>query len=343
MSLQNLLSFDKISTLSTLPRYISVAGTWLVEASSGRRSGGCARTNSTEQKMYFAVDGHATIGFQAAVAFLAAPAATRELIFFQETGGTTHVSLCVNTDGSLTVKRGEVAGTTLGSTASGVVTFSGTFYYIELLVVIDNSAGAITLEVNGASVLTLTSQDTRNGGTSGVCNSVGICGIQNTGTRWDDLILFDGNDTGDGWTTLHGDRRIDAHLVDGNGNSSQWTRSTGADQYATVDDSTPNDDTDYNETTTAGNKDTMTLAALAAAGYNPDAVQVDLYCRKTEAGECSVCTVLRISGAETDGTTTHLSQTYAYQVSQRYGEQPSTAAWTEAVFNAMEVGYKKVS
>jgi hypothetical protein len=125
---------------------------------------------------------------------------------------------------------------------------------------------------------------------------------------------------------------------DGDGGTTDLTPSTGTDNYATVDETSPST-SDYNEATAAGQLDRYTYPALP---YSPLGIGF----------VASVCTVAR-DGTITQGRTTiksgatTASGTYqtigsagAYHVVwDAFDVDPNTAAdWLEADVNAVEAG-----
>jgi hypothetical protein len=73
--------------------------------------------------------------------------------------GTTQLSICVNPSYGISVYRGT---TLIGTSSNNIVPTSG-WFYIEFKVVIDNSAGEVTVRIGGTQVYSLTSADTRAG------------------------------------------------------------------------------------------------------------------------------------------------------------------------------------
>ena len=90
-------------------------------------------------------------------------------------------------DGSLAVKRGVTVGTELGRTAAGVFRFS-VWNYLEIKVTFDNSTGTVTLKLNGVEVLALTGKDTVQQ-TEVAWN----CMRWGGGGYYDDVYICDGN------------------------------------------------------------------------------------------------------------------------------------------------------
>src|SRR5262245_56180486 len=93
------------------------------------------------------------------------------------------------------ITTGRVEVTRMPSTSLGFFDLpQGQWFYMEMKVTIHDTAGAVVVRIDGQTVLNLTNQDTRNGGT-GFCNSIQfICG--NVGSAYmsynlDDFYICD--------------------------------------------------------------------------------------------------------------------------------------------------------
>jgi len=250
-------------------------------------------------------------------------------------GATTQVWFVIMGDGTISARR--------GTTVLGTSTFALTqnvYQYIEFKVKISATVGTIEVRVNTVPILTLTGQNTLTTA-SATWNEIKIGQFAFTAPNVyvDDIYVLDGS--GSFNNDFLGDVRIDAVFPNADGNSSQFTRSTGTDQYATVDETSPNGDTDYNETATVGNRDTLNYPNAPVAGANILAIQGDVYGRKTDAGGAGVKLITRIAGTDYQGTEVGIGTSYNYQ-RQVWDVKPSdSTAWTDTDFNAAEFGYIK--
>ncbi len=254
-------------------------------------------------------------------------------------GATKHIILRLNTSGELSVLRSP--STVLG-TGSAALT-SGTYYFIELKVVISDTVGTVDVSVNGASVLSLTSQDTRNGGNASwtgfrLCDNNALGQI--TLGDFDDLYVAD--NSGSSNNDLLGPIRIATILPDGAGASSDFTPSTGVDNYAMVDEPSTDGDSTYVSSSTPGDHDTYTFAAVGLTG-TVKGVQTNLMVRSAGAGSETIRPKVRIGGADYNGTTVGITTSFVdsreiFQVS------PATAsAWTVSEIDGAEFGVELVN
>jgi hypothetical protein len=247
------------------------------------------------------------------------------------------ITLNENSDGSLDVFRGDNA-TLLGATAPGTMS-TGTWYFVELKVLFHQSAGTVDLYVNGANVLSLTSQDTcatANESWNGFTLRVSAAGTNRV--EYDDLYVLDG--TGGVNDDVRGDCRVKALFPDGAGNYSEFTPSAGSN-FQNVDEAEPDDDTTYNESTAIGQKDSFTFDDLAggltAAIYG---VQASISGKKDDAGPITINSFVRISGTDYDGDAHYIGLAYQCWL-HLWDQNPETVGnWSVSDINSIEAGYE---
>lgn len=247
-------------------------------------------------------------------------------------------------DGSLQLRRGG-AGTVLATSAVGILAV-GTWYVIEAKVLVNAGAGTVDIKVDGTSVLSTTGLTTTNTSTgySGTLTTLSV-GNNGLSAYLDDLVLCDASGTAPDNDFL-GDCWVEALLPQTDavaaGSNAGWTVSSGSDHGALVDESTPNDDTDYVSTATATAKDTYNYPSLASSGtiYG---VQTLLYARKTDGALKQIASVLRHSGSDNDGSTKTISTVYRYYPEMKRLNPGTGIAWTTSDVNAVQHGPKLVT
>lgn len=251
------------------------------------------------------------------------------------------VELYLNADGTLAVRRsdGATGGTALGSGTTPVPL--NIWNYVEWKVTADNSAGVVVVRLNGGTEINLSSQDTQqtaNARINGV--SLGTFTGNASGTIYDDIYVCDGSGSSPTNDFL-GDVRVQALFPSGNGNSSQFDGSDGnsTDNYALVDETNQNGDTDYVESPDVGDKDTYAYGNMASTAGTVYGVQILPHVKKTDAGARSIVTVARLSATETDGPVQTLATTYQYLEDVRE-TKPGGGAWSIADVNNAEFGIK---
>lgn len=233
------------------------------------------------------------------------------------------------------------SGTAIGP-AYTLIPALNQWYYLEMKFVIHNSTGSVELRVDGPAVISATNQDTQN--TSNAFADTLHMGSTNDAfwvPNFDDLYVCDG--TGSAPTNdFLGDCRVESRMPNGNGNSSQFvgSDSNSTDNYLLVDE-TPgsNDDTDYVESATIGNKDTYTYQDLTSTAGTVYGIQILPTARKTDAGFRSMKTVARLSATETDGPEQRIGNSYAIYSDIRE-TKPGGGVWTISDVNSAEFGVK---
>ncbi|HET6380182.1 MAG TPA: hypothetical protein VFH63_03995 [candidate division Zixibacteria bacterium] len=214
------------------------------------------------------------------------------------------------------------------------------WHYVEIKAIIHDTTGSIEVRLDGSTEITFNG-DTRNGG-SGVINRLVVmreaAGFSSGDEiRQHDIYVCDSS--GSVANNFLGPVRVGALFPSGSGNSTQWTPSAGSN-YQTIDEAAPNGDTDYNESTTPGNIDTVAMGNLPVSAAAIYGIQHLTYARKTDAGARTLRQVIRSGGTNFEGPDLTVLDTYKYFL-KTYTLDPATnAAWTESGINALEAGYK---
>lgn len=252
------------------------------------------------------------------------------------------VVLRLGTDLLLRLYRGNSA--TLLAT-SAVALSLNVYYLIEMKALISDGSGTCVVKVDGVERINF-SGDTK-ATANAYANAVQVGHNSSFGGSssydWDDIVVMD--TAGSYMNDFIGDKRIAALFPTAEGATIQWTPSTGTDNSALVDETTPNDDTDYNSDVTPGNKDTYVMQNLPTTAVNVSAVVVNLYARKDDAGTREIAAIARSGSTEEVGATHALSTSYQYFQHAFYMD-PATSplvAWTSTAVDAMECGEKVIT
>lgn len=120
----------------------------------------------------------------------------------------------------------------------------------------------------------------------------------------------------------------------------QWTRSTGANNYALVDELPPNLDTDYNSSAVAGNIDKQSFPVLPTAPDSIFCVSQIIGARKEEAGTRAIAAVMAGTGADVVGVSQNLTTDYAWYYEHYLTNPDTAAAWLASERAAASFGYK---
>lgn len=254
------------------------------------------------------------------------------IVLWGDAFATQHITLGVAANGSIGVRRGGGNGTLLGSSAAGVIAIN-VWNYIELKVKMHDTTGTVDVHVNGASVLSLTGQDTKNGGTATIFDGVefGGGGVSAT-TRIRDIYIC--NEVGSVNNDFLGDCRVTALVPDTDSTPEEWSLSTGTNSAALVDETTPNGDTDYIESDIDGEITRMSLGALADVTHTIFGLQTVVYAKKDDAGAKSFRAGF-FSDASTQDLADHaLGTSYQTWLDISELDPDGSVAWTPAQLNA---------
>lgn len=262
------------------------------------------------------------------------PASDVALVIFREST-TTHTDIRVTAAGAIRATR---AGTSLGISSTGLIT-TNTWYWLAVQVTIDNSAGVVSVSLNNSSILSLTSQDTQNGGTAAITN-IQINSVSSGNNDWDNLAM--GDTTGSAPTNAMPTEewRINTQLPSGAGSSAQFTPSASTNQ-SNVDDATSDGDSTYNSSTTAGHVDLFAIANFDAGVVR--AVQTNIAARRDDAGPREIREKCRSDGANYNGSTQAITGSYVVYREIRHVDPDTSAAWASAALDAAEFGYELVT
>lgn len=297
------------------------AGTYYLKLANSSSSG-----TSGWVQTAFAAKSTLYIGF----AFKKVEAANGIMFMLRDTADTSQCAVEVNADGSFSLYRGT---TTLLDTTPVNQCYVGEWNYFEFKLVISDSVGAWEVRKNGASIHTGTGFDTRASAAYTTATTLYLQGPSAYGhCAYDDLYIDDAQ--------FHGDCRVDTLHPTANGTYAQWTPLAGQN-YENVDEVSPDNDTSYNSTVTAGAIDTYVMDNLSALGSTIYGVALNLSLRKTDAGTVICHAMTRIGSTDFEGTTDHnVSDVYRY-AQEIYEVNPDDgAAWEEADVNGAEFGVK---
>ena len=274
-------SFDAVGTSNSyLASKWSALGGAFQSTISGTIQAGSARTGTNgfrpivASNMYLAAQTEFYVGF--AIRFTFLPTS-----YFWVDGETTategHVRL-VTSGGKIQAQIATTPYAVLGTGSRTLIV--NNWYYVEIRHLVNQTTGRVVVKVDGVTEIDFT------GDTQGVPANGNIALIQwllgTAGTDFDDIYIND--TTGSESNGFDGDQRIYAVFADGAGNYAQWDPSAGAN-WQNVDDNPPDDDTTYNDTPVANEKDSFTFADVAPspALTSISAVQAMYYARRADA------------------------------------------------------------
>ena len=242
--------------------------------------------------------------------------------------------LVLQVNGTLIVQRGDT--TTLGTVPTFVM-LPNVFYHIEVRVNTHSSTGIYTVKINEVQLLNLTSQDTAataNNYSTDFALASAQSSNQASHTYFDDVVVRD--------DAFSGDVQVKAFFPTGIGATNSWIPNTGTSATAT-DESAPNSDTDYIETSTAGNKTLLTYDTIPTTSAIIAVVPIP-FAKKTDAGSATFASSVEISSSSYDGANKAPSNSsYEYHPDILAVSPATGITWTTTEWNTIEIGPKRLT
>lgn len=327
---------DHYATVNVPQRWTTVVGTPTVVAAAGRRSLNATSLGSHVVEVEQTIPGLAT--YVCGVAFRQPTLVTNDLITFKE-GATDHVIIRVTPTGAIEVLR--APSTQLGISAAGLV-FAGFYNYLEVLCTVDGAAGVVTVNLNNNNLLSLTSQNTDNGGAVPEINAIQFQGGNPSGTFIDDVYI---NDTVGAapQNGIMGDTRVESlvPIADGAVNDFPVLEPVSpTTHFDKVDDPVPDDAVTFVGSEAGGDIDVFDMQTLSDPGGSSAiyGVQQLIYGRKDKVTAKSFIQILRSGGTNYQGATNPLMTAFDYY-REMWQQDPDTAAdWTEVGVNTAQFG-----
>lgn len=254
--------------------------------------------------------------------------------------------LDMNNDGSVSVYNGgqdtfgrAVRNTLLGTVPAATVQF-GVQNHCKLKIKHHATTGTVEFVYNGISALALTNKNTAPSGNAWSTNWRSFGGGSSNVASGFISHWAVANALG----TITGQPRLGALFPNGAGAHADFTPSPVVANYLNADESTPDDDTTYNESTVSGNIDTYAMQDLATGVIGIIAVAVTVRIKKTDANSHLVAAVLRIGGVDyVHPTNKGVPGDYAF-LQWIWTLSPATGvAFTAAEVNGLEAGLKIIT
>ena len=282
-----------------------------------------------------------TMIFQFAVMFPALPSSGDGPFMQFFDSGTYQCSLRVNSAGQLVLYLGE--GPPYGSTVvaqSAPIITAGVWIGLGIEITIGNGTGAITvyLDQPGAYthelILNATGLVTEASGNSYMTFfRIGDMGGAFNGIQFDDFHCHSAS--GGAPNSLLTDSRIYTKKPTGAGYATNWTPNGASANWQCVDDSTPDGDTTYNDSATAGAIDAYAVQQIGLT-RTPNGIVRRSYIRMDDAGPHTFQNGIRSSTTNALGTAQSTTSSYAWcDGGTCYVDDPATSApWLAAAADA---------
>lgn len=248
---------------------------------------------------------------------------------------TKQLSLNVETDGKLSLKRGGGSGTLLATSAATCLA-NDTWTYVEVHAKVDNTQGSVTVYADNVAVISVTGIDTQ------ALSAASIDGVEFVPWRIDDVYICDRTATaanpyvspfGKGFHVMVNRTSADSTV--------QWTPASGTNEDC-IDDATP--DGTQNSAAFAGKQDLFTMAALSSSVDRIYAVQSNLIAKKSASSSgATLADVCQMDGTDIVATAQSLD-TALTDKRTIYATTPDDhREWDYATYNATLRGYRRVA
>lgn len=249
-----------------------------------------------------------------------------------------HVVLLFRGDGSVEAQNGD--GTTLGTRSPPGTWHQQKWNFVEGKVLISDTVGTVDLKIDGRVILTITSADTRNGGTNSWCDMMIYDAATNSGTRFSNAVMM--NSSGSAFNDFLGPRRIYTLFpISGDNN---WTPSAGSTNWQLVDETDNNGDTNYVESLSTGTIDMYGFQNLSTTATSIDAIAVNVAAREsTSLSARNMRVVIDSTGNVANGGTIALSTSYSiyqtvFEINPHLG-----GAWNVSDVNSLLAGIEVIA
>jgi hypothetical protein len=327
MSLSYFDTFNTYATANIAQRWSAVFGATII--AGGRFSGNYLRFNSASQTVSrTGMAAHAKRAFGLNFRPDAGQTGNRDFRF--QDGASTQVQIRIT---NTLIEAFRSTTTSLGSAA---FTFAdATWYYVEAEVVISATAGTVKVWVDNVLKLDLSglnTQATANPTTDGYQLFIATSASMSI----DELYFTDG--AGSLNVGRLGPRRAVLGVLNGDGVTTAWTRSTGSTNYTLVDEA-PVNTTDWVQTDVLNNVDLYTIAALSDVTISSvNGVQVGHFAQETGLTPREIQSVVRTGGSNFNSAALALLGSY-FSYLHIWEQNPNTAAaWTQAEIEGAQYG-----
>lgn len=251
-------------------------------------------------------------------------------------GSTQQCTVCRESDGSLSLRRGSSGGTLITATAAGImpVAATGVWAGVSFRVKFHGSAGEFQVWKDGVSILNVGSLNTITTANA-YATKMSLVGENSGRTRFDDWYVFD--TSGSINNAFPGDVRIYPLNVNAAGSTTQWTPDSGSN-YARVSSPSYDGDSSYVSDNVVNHVDEYAHAdlpgTLAGAMLAMSLITV---ARKDDAGLRQMVSSINSGGTLGAGSTVTLGAGYATHVDFFELDPNTSAQWASiAAVNAVK-------
>jgi len=295
---------------------------------TGRFSGQCLQCSSTNDIANLSLPSATdTITLGMALRIDGSQGGLTKFVEFKNSGSVIFTLAYNASTGTLAVYRGDNSNL-LGSSPVFPTT---TWQYVELSVTRNGSTGTVDLKIDGASVLSLTGQNT---GSSAIDN-ISLRGLGGN-TKFDDLYVVNS-------ITSLGECRVTTLVPNADTADKDWAANSGSNNYDRVNQAPADGDTTYISSSNVGDIDLYDMGALGFTPAQIHAVQTAIVARKDDATLRQVRAKLKSGSTTADGGDHTLGTSYNTFRELLTQDPDTSAAWSASGVNAVQVGVELVT
>jgi hypothetical protein len=271
--------------------------------------------------------------------------------YYDSVANSPQLSLCVNAQGAIEIRRGTPqTGTVLATSASGVVA-ANTYYYFECGATISSTVGAVTCYLNGVPgggtpVVQVTGANTKNTANTWI-DEVQVGSLNNSyNVMLDDWYMLDLTGAAPNNTYL-GDKKIITVLpsadsaTPGLNQFSTQPSQTATNHWQNVDEVPPDDATSYNFSATPGDRESYRHAALSLG--NISFLNTRARISKDDAVARSASITCRSGSTDSIGTAISVPSSFTTFNLINTVDPATGVAWTNGGVNGQESGLEIIS
>jgi hypothetical protein len=260
-------------------------------------------------------------------------ASPQNFFVWQDGSGNPQATLVLNSNGTITAKRGGGGGTTLGTSSNAVVVTANVWCFVEFGLTCNGSTGTVDIRINGTSVLSLTGQNTQGQGTTTIASVQFL--DANVTSYHQDIYICDS--TGSHNTTFLGDVQMPVSYANADGAFTAWAANGAATLHQSVNATTPTDSTVFASDSTPTDRMSVSYPTTSVTGTIVGVAHVSRM-EKSTSGTRTVSQVITNNGNDQVASAQSLGTSYKYY--QQFSEvDPNTSQpWTQAGFNTIQSG-----
>lgn len=264
------------------------------------------------------------------------------LATFLNNAGISLISIMVNPTGFIEVWNASTStsGSQQAITTSQVVQ-PGTWHHFECFFTPNGSSSSIEVRVDEITVIDdpsiVIGLDNGTGATSTETSSVRatFASVLSYSFYVDDIYAWD--TSGSYNNDFLGDKRVATLFPNGDTAEADWTPNSGATGYTQIDELSPDGDTSYVTSSTAGDISEYDFEAMPSNAIGITGVQIYTLARKTDAGACDIRTDIVSGSYSSSGETQTCTTAYTTKLNTFETDPNTGALWTRAAVDAAKI------